>query len=391
MPLNKKREKLTKEEKKRRKEEYKNHKKTVKANKKKLKKQNKLGDSQKFDSIGSTLGDTSKRTKSTKSALYWTLTAFILISIGIVGTIKGTYGLTNYYATNTTQIGTDLVFSKSEATVKLSDVWTDKNKDLTVVKIKYSKQSRSQLSTIGEKYNLYLVSSDKNKPKVSKMQYGLLTTEGDAYLFIKGDLDKKAYQVWIANTVDLTTDVSSGSTDSSNDIESQDDIARELSEVSNSDISSNGIPFLSSDKKQTITADNISFRINPYSESTKIYKGSFLNEDGSINYKKVVSQTSLDEAIDVLKNGNKDTVGLKTMENKLDELKVSKKEFQDRIKDNKKDKNAKKYLKDTEDSIKQQEEKIANRKEKIANFENSNFTKESFGRMQEKFELQSKK
>lgn len=388
MPLNKKREKLTKEEKKRRKEEYKNHKKTVKANKKKLKKQNKLGDSQKFDSIGSTLGDTSKRTKSTKSALYWTLTAFILISIGIVGTIKGTYGLTNYYATNTTQIGTELTFSKSEANVKLSDVWTDRNKDLTVAKIKYPKQARSQLSAIGKNYNLYLVSSDKNKPEVSQMQYGLLGTEGDAYLFIKGNLEKKAYQVWIANTVDLTTESSSSSSSSSTkseDIENQNDIARELSEVSNSDISSNGIPFLSSDKKQTITADNISFRINPYSESTKIYKGSFLNKDGSINYKKVVGQTSLKEAINKFKDN------LKSQEKRLDELEVSKKEYQERIKENKKDKDAKKYLKDTEDSIKEQNEKIKDTKNVIEKYENSNFTKESFGRMQEKFELQSKK
>src|SRR5699024_11275215 len=55
--------------------------------------------------------------------------------------------------------------------------------------------ARNQLSTKGKNYRLYLVSEEEGKPDV-EMQYGILGTQGDGFLFIKGDLGERAYQVF---------------------------------------------------------------------------------------------------------------------------------------------------------------------------------------------------
>lgn len=146
------------------------------------------------------------KTKRTKAGMRHLITLLSLIVIFVVGVML--YGYKShdykmYQMNNTTEIGSDLKFTKSESTVKIDDVWTDENRDVTVVKLGYDNKARDLLSTKGKNYNLYMV-TDGDKPDV-KLKYGMLGTEGDGFLFIKGKLDKKAYQLYIANTVELTT------------------------------------------------------------------------------------------------------------------------------------------------------------------------------------------
>ncbi|MBJ8272598.1 hypothetical protein JGZ01_00060 [Staphylococcus pseudintermedius] len=50
-------------------------------------------------------------------------------------------------------------------------------------------------------------------------------------------------------------------------------------------------------KRYKRARDFIKFIINPYSENTKVYNGSFLTSSGDIDYSKVIAQTSTDSAI----------------------------------------------------------------------------------------------
>lgn len=51
---------------------------------------------------------------------------------------------------NTTPIGSSLEFARSGAEITISDVWTDQNRDVTVVKLGYSQNARKLLSTQGK-------------------------------------------------------------------------------------------------------------------------------------------------------------------------------------------------------------------------------------------------
>ncbi|MCW0998231.1 flagellar biosynthesis protein FliS, partial [Streptococcus anginosus] len=87
----------------------------------------------------------------------------------------------------------------SEAKLKFGGAWTDKNRDVTVVKLGYNKKAREELSTKGTQYKLFVVDNDNKIQKHAKISYGILGTQGDGFLIIDGKLDKKAYQIVMTN------------------------------------------------------------------------------------------------------------------------------------------------------------------------------------------------
>ena len=325
------------------------------------------------------------------------ITFFIMLFLNVLGIILFTIWLVfqfisygQYLRENTTKIGTELQFAKSKAKVTLSDVWTDKQHNVTMVKLGYDRQSRNLLSTKGKNYKIYLIDKEGKKPKGVDISYGILGTEGDGYLFIKGHLDEKAYQILLTSQIELTTgnesdDDSTGEEDGTADIESQkpEDISdasikRSLSESSQGDISDNGILDFSKNSKEP-NADYIDFRVNAYSDSTKVYKGSFLKADESIDYGKIIEQTSLK---DVIENIDKK---IKEREKKAKQYKVSLEEYEERAKDNKEDQNAKSSVNEIKESIKENDEKLETLKKSKEKYETADFDKSSFGDMQDDY------
>ena len=324
------------------------------------------------------------------------VTFFILLFLNVLGIFLFTIWLmiqfvnySVYLKENTTKIGTELQYAKSKAKVTLSDVWTDKDRNVTMVKLGYDRQSRNLLSTKGKNYKIYLIDKEGKKPKGVQMSYGILGSEGDGYLFIKGHLEEKAYQILLTSQVELTTggEVTDDSDeeDSASDIEAQkaDDISdasikRSLSKSSHGDISDNGILDFTKNAKEP-NADYINFRVNAYSDSTKVYKGSFLKADESIDYGKIIEQTSLK---DVIKDIDEK---IKEREKKAKQYDVSLEEYEERAKDNKEDQDAKNNVSAIKDSIKENDEKLENLKKSKEKYETADFDKSSFGDMQDKY------
>ena len=340
-------------------------------------------DSDRYVVIGGVLGDKDERTKSNSRNLIFTLGIIILTIVSIVYLFISIGDYKEYKKFNTTKVGTELVFSQSNAKVAIGSVWTDKNRDVTVVQLKYDKASRSQLSTKGKNYNLYLVSDSPDEPDV-EMKYGVLGTQGNGYLFIKGDLGERAYQVFIASQLQLST--GDDAEDDEDDISVTQDaekltdsaIQRALSESTSSDIDDNGMWNFASDNSEEPQADNIDFRLNPYSENTKVYNGSFLTDDGEIDYAKIIDRTSVK---DILEKINDE---IEEREENAKRYEVSLKEFEERLKDNEEDYDAQSDVDSTKDSIKRNNEKLEELRKLKERYEESDFTKESFGEMQEK-------
>ncbi|MCG1060598.1 hypothetical protein K4S75_11130 [Staphylococcus epidermidis] len=357
----------------------------------------------KYDVEGGIGGDKDPRTKRDVRTMIISIIGYFFIILSIFGSVIGTKLYWDYQKNNTTKLGSKLEFKHSDgAQVKITEVWTDKKREVTVAKIGYPKESRKKLSNSGSSYKLYLRTSD-SKPNI-KMSYGILNGEGDGYLFIKGKQKDQPYNVAIENTIALTTDSVGKSSDTSSSIGSNEDDENIETAISsmNKDGSTNSR--LDRDEKKVKDAKNkhdfIKLIINPYSESTKVYKGSFLDASGNIDYSKVVSQTSVESTI---KNVNKD---IKASKENLKRLNASKKEFEKRVKEQeKKDKKDKKKkdddektslsesnddkdsLEDVKKSIKEEENTIKELEAKKKRFEDADFTKESFGDMQEKAKI----
>lgn len=356
-------------------------------------------------------GDRDPRTKNGIRMLSFFIIGLFLIVGGLIGGAFGVKGWTDYQKNNTTPLGTSLAFTKTDnAKVNINEVWTDKDRNVTVAKIGYPDSTRDILSNNGTSYKLYM--NTKGQSPDAQMAYGILGSEGDGYLFIKGKLKDQPYNIGIKNTVSLTTDSTSRPSTSSSS-SSSNNAADENLEVAissmNKDGSSNSLFGSNKDKdaeKAKDQNDFIKFIINPYSDNTKVYKGSFLTPSGDIDYSKVVSQTSVESAI------NRIDKQIESRESNLEKLKSSEKEFEKRIKqekkqkdkaDKKKDKDDKdkkkdddkskgkekttkseQNLKDVQKSIEEEQEGIEALQAKRETFEKADFNEDSFGDMQTK-------
>lgn len=334
-----------------------------------------------FDIMGGLLGDKEKRTYEGGRYLLITLALVLLLasSIGYFMVGKSKY---NYWSlNNTTAPGTTLAYSRSLAPVTIASVWTDKNRDVTVVEFKYDDTAKNLLSTKGKNYNLYLATDKKDpNPKVEKMEYGLLGTEGNGYLFIKGKLKPRAYQIYIANTLEFTSETSDVSTSTTvSDIDES--VTKKISEVSLSDISDNGIAEDKEKKADEPVADNINFRINNYSVNTKVFKGSFLDANGDIDYSAILKNTNIKTLIDFT---NKQ---IEKSEHQLTILDVGLKEYQDRLRQNPEDLQAKENIETTKTSIEEEKKVLRELEQTKAKYVTADFDKSSFGEMQEKFKV----
>lgn len=85
--------------------------------------------------------------------------------------------------------------------------------------------------------------------------------------------------------------------------------------------------------------DYIDFRVNTYSDSTKVINDNFQKPNGEIDYSKVIDKTTID---DVVKAVDKD---IKQNKEKTKSYKSGIKEFEQRVKKNKDDKDAKENIK----------------------------------------------
>lgn len=352
-----------------------------KKEKKRKRKEFKKNNKKQFEVEGGIGGDRTPDTKrDVKTIMFWFAGTFLII-IGIIGTTYKYFDYIDYQNSNTDKLGKELKFSKTNnAKVTLSEVWTDKDRNVTVIKLGYPRSTRNILSNKGTNYKLYM-STGGEKPDI-KMAYGILGSEGDGYLFIKGKLSKKAYNIGIENKLALTTDTINGTTSTSpftkQDEDNLESAISSTNEESDDDNSLFGNRKSEQKEKAKNKNDFIKFRINPYSESTKVYNGSFLTNGGDIDYSKVVAQTSVSKALDKIKKD------IEKHKQQIEKLQTSKKEFESRIKKDKKNEDAKRSLDSIKQSIKEEEDTVSNLESQKAKFEEADFTRESFGDMQEK-------
>lgn len=341
-----------------------------------------------FEMFRGWFGDRDYRTRQGLVNAFLVLSATIILGFGVFLSVTGFAKYQSHLANNTTPIGDDLQFRKSEATLKFGGAWTDKNRDVTVVKLKYTKQARDILSTQGKQYKIFIVDNDNKVQKNIKMAYGMLGTKGDGFLFINGKLDEKAYQVILTNQLDVIDDSDSDDSSASESAKiarkadrlTQTEIEESLSKTRRSDVDDDGrIDFGKNSRKPNV--DYIDFRVNTYSDTTKVVKDSFLTSDGNIDYAKVLDKTTVEDVI------NNVVSEIQASEARLENHKERISEFEDRVKQNKDDKDAQANIDSLERKVEDEKENLEQLEKLKETYENGNFDKSSFGNMQEDFKM----
>lgn len=354
------------------------------------------GSGERFEMYHSILGDKAETTRKGFSTFAFLMFLFIGAILTVVWLFVAQLNYNQFKRDNTTDIGTELKFTKSGAKVSIGDVWTDKSRDVVMVKLKYDNAARKLLSTNGKKYKLYLIDEKRRKPKDLSMSYGVLGTEGDGYLFLKGNIKEQAYHILITNQVEFLTggsdsdssgseDDGLGETSSISDQDADDltdsAIRESLSDVNQGDVSDNGI--IQFNKKDKPRLDYIDFRVNAYSDTTNVYDGSFIDDKGDIDYGKVIEQTSLKQAIKTINDD------IKKREDAEKRYNASIHEYKTRLEENEDDTKAKTNLEDAKDSKEQNEEELKNLRKLKKRYEEADFNKESFGEMQEEYKAET--
>lgn len=329
---------------------------------------------------GGIFGDRDSRTRHGLRTMAVTIIAFIFIASGLVMSVVKFGEYQDYLRYNTTPVGTVLQFARSDADITISDVWTDQQKDVTVVKLAYSKNARTKLSNKGANYKLYIMGSKlSDKPKDVKMSYGMLSTDGDAFLIIDGKLEEKAYQIFITNQLKMAAVTPESNTGNKITLGEDDSITEALSRYSMAEIDQKGIAIFNKDKQERNDVDHINFRVNPYSLSTNIYQGSFLNEKGEVDYSKIVSITSTKGVIEKLETQRNSS------ESNIRNIEASITEFRTRLEQNPDDQTSVESINELTKKLDSEKQIVAETNKALEMYNNADFNKDSFGQIQEEY------
>lgn len=322
------------------------------------------------------LGDRDERTRRSVRQLVFTSIASLCIVGGIGGWIYGNHEYNKMMLNNTTPDGSDVEFTKSEVPVKVVETWTDKDKDLTVVRLNFS-QASEKVSKIAKNYNLNIAYPDGHPlPKNFQMRFGFLGASDDAYLFLKGKMENYPYRIIISSHRSINQQ-----NDDQNDVSSllQQNGRIDKALENNQYQEDNRTDDKENDNKKNIPLDAIIFKVNPYSSNTHDFDGSFLNSDGSIDYTKVI------ENVSVKTNTSEISKQIENDEDFIRKAKITIDEYEHRVKEDPTDEESKSQIEDLTTDIKEKEKEIKMLQKQLHSFETSKFTESNFGDMQTKF------
>lgn len=147
--------------------------------------------------------DSSSRTTVISKQYYTLIAAVLALIIALPIYIAGSFHYSNVVAKSSSPIGTTMKFSRSNANVTLSGLYTDKDNSALVARLSVPASSAAKLPAQGKDYRVF-VASDRFGKDVKEMDvlFGRLSTDGDLFLVIPKPNDG-VYSVFIMNRMFL--------------------------------------------------------------------------------------------------------------------------------------------------------------------------------------------
>lgn len=144
--------------------------------------------------------DQSVRTTAISRPFRNVIIALALISISIVWIPIGILKYNAVVARSSSAIGSTLKFERSESSVTLKNVYTDKNNDVLIARLGLSDEAQSNLPYKGSDYKILIGSKSLKGLKEASVLFGKLSTDGDMFLMIPKPSPDDVYTIFIVNT-----------------------------------------------------------------------------------------------------------------------------------------------------------------------------------------------
>lgn len=338
-------------------------------------------------------GDSSERTKNISKHAISVMIAVMIFIICIPWYLFGSHTYKQIVLRSSSPIGTQLTFNRSQADVQIADIYTDKERNVLIVRIRVDTIAQSRLPFKGSDYKVYIASKSTNGLKSLPILFGRMSTDGDMFLIIPKPTDT-VYSIFIQNK----NFIGEGSADS------KDKSQKEVADLSDNSIAAALSNYRYDDNKNSTSKgtykiatddnDTISFRltINPASKDEnyrpKVINANLLKEDGDAKtfdfdtfFNKVFKESALKEM-----KKQYDTLA----ETKLRQEKTLR-DYQERYATNENDTTAKSQIDSITSKISDTENQLNVLSKKIADYENLTYNDDLFKNLQTKAKIINQK
>lgn len=335
-------------------------------------------------------GDSSPRTKKVARSAYWVIASLIILMISIVSFFSMNSKYNTIVAKSSHPIGSELYFPRSDASLAIKDIYTDKNEDVLIVRIANNSETSSRLPYKGTDYRIFLSSKSLDGYKEAPILFGRMSTDGDMFLIIPKPAEE-VYTVFIMNTKYLAPIQSAQVGDDVQNIDpntgqNDEEIEQSLSQALSDYQYRPGEQSKTIDPIQSNKADIATFRLtkNPAFDTPaynpKVLDASLMNGD-KFEFEKFFDVIFKESALNRLQ------IQSDKLTQQSKQYIIAKKEAQDRLESNANDQLAKSQLieiEENEQTIKNKQSEIA---AKMAAYSKLKFTSELFGDLQTKAKI----
>ena len=331
-------------------------------------------------------GDSSSRTKTISKHAISVMVAAIIFMICIPWYFWGSHTYKQILARSSSPIGTQMTFNRSQADVKIGDIYTDKKRDVLIARISVDTTAQAKLPYKGSDYKVYITSKSTNGLKSMPILFGRMSTDGDMFLVIPKPTDT-VYSIFIQNKNFIGDGNLSASDKDTSEVAdlSDNSIAAALSNYKyddNTKSKSRGTYQIASDDN-----DTISFRltINPASKDEtfrpKVIDANLLKKDGNAEsfdfnafFNKVFKESAL----------KKMTEQYKVLSDNKARLEKTLRDYQERYAENENDTTAKAQIESLSSQIKDSENQLNDLGDKISSYQNLEYDSSMFSNLQTK-------
>lgn len=338
-------------------------------------------------------GDLSERTKNISKYVFQTIVLTIIIIISIIWLIQGNMKYSSVIKRTSSPIGSQMTFARSNATLTLKDVYTDKDKNVLIVRLAPTNSSDVNLPYKGTDYQLYLSAKSLDGKKETQVIFGKMSTDGDMFLIIPNP-SEDVYSVYIKNTKFISSDSalngnnsgkSSNTADIGNGVTEDDtlSVSKALSqyqyqsiEDANKNKATNAYQIQSDDN------DAITFRVTTKPQfdtdeyKVKTINANLINKENEFDFSEMFDTLFKDSAIKQLKSDHKNIL------ERMKVLKVQLDEYQQRIEENPADQNAKSSLSSGNTKYEELQNEADDVAEKITSYQNLKYNDKYFDNIQ---------
>ena len=331
-------------------------------------------------------GDLSTRTKNISKYAISIMVAVMIFIVCIPWYLIGNHTFNQIVLRSSSPIGTQLTFNRSQADVQIADIYTDKKKNVLIVRIRVDNVAQSRLPFKGSDYKVYIASKSTNDLKSMPILFGRMSTDGDMFLMIPKPTDT-VYSIFIQNK----NFIGEGT------IDSKDKSTKEVADLSDNSIAAALSSYRYDDNKNStskgtykITTDDndtVSFRltINPASKDEnyrpKVINANLLKKEGNAEvfdfdafFNKVFKESALKEL---------DKQYEQLAQTKLRQEKTLR-DYQERYAANANDTTAKSQIDSITSKINDTENQLSVLSKKIADYKNLTYSDDLFKNLQTK-------